>query len=55
MADYDRNFYSRKGNKRLKFFLLLAMFLLLCYGLNLCSETFYDMPIWEAFEKLQEK
>ncbi|MCQ2911464.1 MAG: hypothetical protein MJ244_04665 [Clostridia bacterium] len=55
MAEYDRNFYSRKGNKALKFFLLVAMIVLLLVGANMVSETFWHIDIWQALDNLLAK
>lgn len=55
MADYDRNFYSRKGHNNLKWFLLIAMVVLVCYGINLYTTQFYDMTFWDALNILFSK
>ncbi|MCQ2978542.1 MAG: hypothetical protein MJ245_01965 [Clostridia bacterium] len=54
MAEYDRNFYSRKGNNFLKFFLIVAVIGLLCYGGNMISTTFYNISIWDALDNFIE-
>lgn len=53
MKDYDRNFYNRKGKRRLKNFLLILMVGLVYYGVNLYTQTFYNISLWDALMNIK--
>lgn len=51
MADYDRGFVNRKERKTFRFFCLVLIVGLVCYGLNLYCEQFYSITLWEAIQQ----
>ena len=53
MADYDRNFYNRRGNNNLRRILLILMVGLVYYGVNLWTTSFYGITFWDAIKNIK--
>lgn len=52
MSDFDRGFVNRKERKFTRFLCLVLIVGLVCYGLNLYTNQFYGITLWEAMQHL---